>query len=311
MNPPKRKGFPPRLHVLIASESPRAVVLARVAKAHCMQFSWDLENDTFIEGQTHPSRIYELRSDVSPDGRLLICLSLSEQTIISEVPTFNPIRQHESHGTWFGGGVWVGNRTYWTHTWQAPGRDYVFKVIRLDEHEIIEARLNSEKPSSFYESEPWREIVGLVRHCFLPNRRDQLFAKSALTGGNWSVYSQRLARDGWRQVTEFREGGYGGHPVHEKELALGWILRKLSNFKGIPKRGRGSDWELHVLVSPDKSEIVYENWEWAEFDEPRSRLLFAEVGKLYATSFGPSGLGDKVLIRDFCSYEVKEEGLSS
>jgi hypothetical protein len=300
------KVIPPRLHVLIASEAPYAVVLARIGKAYCKQLAWDLETDTFALGHIHPGRIYELRSDLSADGRLMITLSLHQGTIISEVPSFNPIRFEESHGTWFGGGVWVSSNRYWRHTWQDPANKYVFEIFEISEQQIADAKfggfernLSRKGPYDILTS-PEIDSSELRWNLFVePSGR---FDQPPLREGNWAVYSERLCRDGWRRVTEFREGGYGGRHVHERDLPFGAILRKLSHEGRDPKRGKGYDWQHHVLVNADKQEFTFEDWEWAEYDVPRDRILYAEKGKIFAVKLTHEGLGEPVELFDSTQY---------
>ena len=68
--PPER--IPARLHVILAREAPKAVVFRRGPSGQVCTLGWDLETDTFTMGQWLKGRIYEYRSDLSPDGELMI-----------------------------------------------------------------------------------------------------------------------------------------------------------------------------------------------------------------------------------------------
>lgn len=68
--PPTR--FPARLHVLLASKSPRAVILRKGPANAVCSILWDRSNDQFAVGQWLRGRIYERRSDLSPDGVYMI-----------------------------------------------------------------------------------------------------------------------------------------------------------------------------------------------------------------------------------------------
>jgi len=99
---------------------------------------------------------------------------------------------------------------------------------------------------------------------------------SRLGGGS---YLERLARDGWRHAgkTKAAQGG----KAYEKDLGAGWVLRK---------KAVGGN-EHHQLRAPDQSIRLLPAWEWADFDAPRQRLLWAEAGVLQAAALGPDGPG--------------------
>ena len=63
---------PARLHVILAREAPKAVIFRRGPSGQVCTLGWDLETDTFTMGQWLKGRIYEYRSDLSPDGELLV-----------------------------------------------------------------------------------------------------------------------------------------------------------------------------------------------------------------------------------------------
>ena len=64
--------IPARLHVILAREAPKAVVFRKGPSNRVCTVGWDLEHDTFTPGQWLKGRIYEYRSDLSPDGELLV-----------------------------------------------------------------------------------------------------------------------------------------------------------------------------------------------------------------------------------------------
>ena len=64
--------IPARLHVILAREAPKAVVFRKGPSNRVCTVGWDLEHDTFTPGQWLKGRIYEYRSDLSPDGELLL-----------------------------------------------------------------------------------------------------------------------------------------------------------------------------------------------------------------------------------------------
>lgn len=77
-----------------------------------------------------------------------------------------------------------------------------------------------------------------------------------------ALRDDRLKRDGW---TKARKG-------FERPAWRGWTLRK----RLVKTRS-----EAHTLIGPDGSEHERKGWEWAEYDEPRDRVVYAEAGCLY------------------------------
>ena len=70
---------------------------------------------------------------------------------------------------------------------------------------------------------------------------------------------RRLERDGWQQA----EKAFGG-----------WRLRK---------RVPGSGFvEQHTLIAPDGTMHDRAQWQWADVDNPRKRIVFADGGKIWS-----------------------------
>src|SRR5215467_5875608 len=71
-----RKGLngpvPARLSMIFARKSPMAVIFRRGPSKWVQLIKWNTKTDVFEPGQWFNGRIYERRSDLSPDGSLLI-----------------------------------------------------------------------------------------------------------------------------------------------------------------------------------------------------------------------------------------------
>src|SRR5688572_25493249 len=63
---------PPRLALVRAAAAPVAVIFRRGPSKYVEVIRWDLERDVFVRGQWFRGRIYDRRSDLSPDGELLV-----------------------------------------------------------------------------------------------------------------------------------------------------------------------------------------------------------------------------------------------
>src|SRR4051794_37027692 len=66
--PSERGKFPARLHVLLARDANVGLVIRRGPSKSVCTILWNRERDTFKLGQWMRGRIYERRSDLSPDG---------------------------------------------------------------------------------------------------------------------------------------------------------------------------------------------------------------------------------------------------
>src|SRR4051794_10940713 len=66
-----------RIHVLLARNAPLGVVIRRGPSNQVCSLLWDRRSDQFQVGQWLKGRIYERRSDLSPDGKHLIYFAMN------------------------------------------------------------------------------------------------------------------------------------------------------------------------------------------------------------------------------------------
>ena len=115
---------PPRLSVLLASEAPIGIVFRRGPSKLVRVIWWDRSTDQFKPKQWFRGRIYEYRSDLSPDGRFMIYFAMGglaraipatggTWTAISRVPSLTAIALWGQGDTWGGGGMFTSNRSFW------------------------------------------------------------------------------------------------------------------------------------------------------------------------------------------------------
>lgn len=117
---------PPRLHVIIAQESPVAAVIRRGKSSLFALIKWNMDTDEFVIGQWFKGRIYPLRSDLSHDGKYLIYFAAKfarlgdkmSWTAVSELPYWTARDIYFGDSAWNGGGLFLKNRMYWYNkTW--------------------------------------------------------------------------------------------------------------------------------------------------------------------------------------------------
>jgi len=279
--------YPARLHVLLARNSPKAVVIRRGPARQVCTIGWDRSDDTWTMGQWLKGRIYEYNSDLSPDGQHLVYGALKGYrngewegfyTVVSRAPYLRAL-------------------AWWTTLCGAEGGffDGARSLRSLGQPERRTGR-------------PGGVTVRWMPTLALPPGFPEL-----------PVYWARLQRDGWRHVYGRRIGQVGlierlayrvragnaaadGCTVlaaaHEKPVAGEWFLRKVVRRNRGRRPGFGPVCEHHELLHVPTGRLLDQpGWEWADVDG--GRLLWAEAGCLYAGALHDSGLTGVRLLRDF------------
>jgi hypothetical protein len=265
----KMKIFPARIHILLASQATVGLIIRRGPSKQVATILWDRQCDRFQLGQWLKGRIYERRSDLSPDGKYLIYFAMNGRwqseacgawTAISQAPYLKAIAIFPKGDCWHGGGLWTSKATYWLND------GYGHQILR-DTSTV---------------------------------RRDNTYAPTCNYGNNecLGVYYPRLLRDGWQLVDRVQFGKWKAQDIFEKSIGNGWILRKIAHAEIDKPEGKGCYWDEHSLVNrATNATISYPQWEWAELDG--KRLVWAAEGNLYAAEVTAEGLTNVVLLFDF------------
>jgi hypothetical protein len=258
---------PARIHVLLASQSPRAVVLRKGPSNAVCSILWDRASDEFTLAQWMRGRIYERRSDLSPDGKYMIYFARGGKvnsptkgswTAVSRVPWLKAITLHGKGDCWLGGGLFTGPRKYWLN-----GHCMHFPL-----QQSMEIAEDTE---------------------FVP--------KDGRGGECLSVYYPRLLRDGWTFAGSLSEVLFDSCDIFEKPLGNGWILRKLAHAQVGAPQGKSSHWDEHEIENTSLGvRLEKKDWEWADRDA--GTVVWAEKGKLYRSEARADGLGPARLLFD-------------
>jgi hypothetical protein len=259
--------FPARLHVLLASQSPHAVVLRKGPANAVCSILWDRSTDTFTVGQWMRGRIYERRADLSPDGKYMIYFARGGKissptkgswTAISRAPWLKAIVLHGKGDCWQGGGLFTGPHKYWLN-----GSCMHFPLEQSAEM-----------------------------------AEDAKFAPEGGRGGEClSVYYPRLLRHGWIFAGKLSEVLYDSCDIFEKPLANGWVLRKLAHAQIGAPQGKSSYWDEHEIENTSLGiRLEKADWEWADRDG--DTVVWAEKGCLYRATPEAGGLGPAQLLFD-------------
>jgi hypothetical protein len=120
---------PCRLSVFLARDAPVGVVLRRGPSAWARLSLWHTETDTFEHGQWIKCRVYERRSDLSPDGSLFAYFArgvprssgtepgeagADSWLAVSRPPYFTALALWFVGGTYYTGPLFRDRRTLWT-----------------------------------------------------------------------------------------------------------------------------------------------------------------------------------------------------
>ena len=118
----------PKLHLLFASEAPKAVVLRRGPSKAWSCILWDLDSDTFTEGSWFYGQLRPDQADLSPTGEYLIYQAadyretkgLGHFTAICKPPNLQPRQLWLNETPWIGGGRFLDARRF--ARFYGPGR---------------------------------------------------------------------------------------------------------------------------------------------------------------------------------------------
>lgn len=274
------KKIEARLHVLLARKNATALVIRRGPSKQVGTFLWDRKTNKVSPGQWLKGRIYERRSDISPDGKYFIYFAMNGKwkskskgswTAISKTPYLKAIAFFPKGDGWNGGGLWTGMQSYWLNA--GFGHE-----VALDTDQV---------------------------------RRDTQYKFDPQYGNEClSVYYPRLIRDGWKHIErrkvkleepnpfvaydpsfkkKYPGEGFELQDIFEKAYNPEWTLVKIAQTGIEHPTGKGTYWDEHILRNDQTAEeMVLPHWEWAEVG--KKKLLWAEKGKLFSGMIGKKGL---------------------
>ncbi len=261
-------SFPARLHVLMAARSRVAVIIRRGPSKQVATILWNRRKDTFEVGQWLKGRIYERRSDLSPDGNYLLIFAMNGHwdsevggswTAISKAPYLKAITLLGKGDCWNGGGLWTASNRYWLND------GYGHKVVR-----------NS---GAVARDKAWQPEGGVGGECL-------------------GVYYPRLLRDGWTMGPGTNPEKHHHVRRFDKALRRGWVLQKFAHAELNSDEGHGCYWDEHVLENHKRGvRFEHPEWEWAELDG--NRLVWAAKGCLFAARMGKDGPLEPVELANF------------
>lgn len=159
---------PARLQIILAHNSPQALVIRRGPSRYTAVIGWDRKTDTFQVGQWLKGKIVD--ADISPNGRYWIYTAMSSKgwqtwTAIAYVPYLKAVDFYRTDGYWSANGRF------------ASDKEYYFGV--QPDLEITERRKNSQlslipAPDEWYDEtmkrQGWEKVVWARGHFTLTKR---------------------------------------------------------------------------------------------------------------------------------------------
>jgi len=268
-----RGPVPARLFMIFARKSPKAVVFRRGPSKWVQLIKWDTKTDTFEPGQWFSGRIYERRSDLSPDGSLLIYFAQKISgrskkdteytyawTAISRPPFLTALALWPKGDCWHGGGLFKNSR-----------------VVHLNHKPEVAKPHKKHKPH------------GLL---VIPNPHAH--------GEDDPIFSQRLERDGWRVIKAWlvENRGYPKlfHTVQPEVREKANPSR--TNVIRLTRSIECLDYSEEFSVQSVEHSLVMniERASWVDWDQ-QGRLVLARDGKIFAASIKEGGhLAEELLV---------------
>lgn len=229
------------LYGIIARDSNTGVIFRRGPTRHVRLISWNLKNDTFELGQWFLGRIYEQKSDLSPNGELLAYFAAKHWRHTEKIPTW----------------VAVSRPPYLTALvmWEGLG---TWNDISLFETDSVLQLWNCHK------SEPVDGFDMLKNLRVKPHGFAGFFYQLA--------DHRRLVRDGWTV--------YSGDPVFNKAPRIVVYRRNIPS-KGVflQMTATGYNERLYSLHDKNEKELALLNADWA--DVHKTSIVFSNEGKLF------------------------------
>jgi hypothetical protein len=255
-----------RISIIFARESPTAVIFRRGPSKWVQIVKWDTKTDTFEPGQWFHGKIYDRRSDLSPDGSMLVYFAqkINGRTVqdteytyawtaVSRPPYLTALALWPKGDCWHGGGQFRDNTTL-----------------------ILNHKSNVAKPHPSHLPQSIRVIL-----------------KNHVHGEDDPIFSERLDRDGWDLKQDWIIENHGFPKLFETRQPE--IREKLnqnrSQFIRLTRSIQSLDYseEFALFNDNDSTAIKIDRASWADWDH-QGRFVFARDGKIFKGRVDEEGL---------------------
>ena len=274
-----------RLFVLLARETPKAVVFRRGPSRWVQLLTWNTATDAFEAGQWLKGRIYERRCDLTPDGDLLVYFAANYHapyfswTAVSRPPYLSALALWPKGDGWGGGGHFDSATT-----------------LALN-HRAAEMTL-----AGGFELPSWLTV--------------RPFGEYAGGGEDDPIWPARLARDGWVLASAGRVARKSRkakvwieldppivwekrHPLAPERYVLQMTISGLKEMRGT--------WYVteHRVLAGGAESIALGRTEWADWGGD-GHLLFSAGSSLYRLPFAGGALAPQSELRTIIDLAESE-----
>ena len=285
-----------RIYGLVARGTRKAVVFRRGPSKQVLLLSWDLERDELFPGQWLKGRIYERRSDLSPDGSKLVYFAANQHppvytwTAVSNPPWLTARHFFPKGDTWGGGGLFETDRLLRLN----HGIDPALAETPADQKAKRLPRYMRNEEAGH------NRLTGAGLN--FGDLKITGFDKSGGKGEDEPILARRLKRDGWTASDILPDGVLNA----ERDKALFVKSRPLVRTKKSPKSAfslcvvlhgpheKNGAWNIetaHLIGSDGKVSKGFGRIDWADFDH-NGDVLFSQTGCLYRLSVSAAQRGD-------------------
>lgn len=237
-----------RLHVLLSTDSPSAVIIRRGPRKVVCSLLWNRDTDEIILGQWLKGQINWQWADISPDGLHWIYPASKygkhdyHWTAIAKTPWLKALQLNERMPYFDGGGIFLSNNHFWLEaSEQHPCSTFEFDTpVRMPELSVKPIFANQQFPT-------------------FPHRI--------------MFYHHRLLKNGWEFIQhQYSKKGDFWH--YSKPFNSQWALTLQVECHSSPYRNH---YQLTNLRN--NASIELPGWEWAEVDN--ESLVYTQNGCLF------------------------------
>jgi len=237
-----------RLYAILAKEAPVAVVFRRGPSKVFATLGWNLNDDSFFVGQWLKGVINVDASSLSPDGKFLLY----------EAATYRSGDWRKECYTAISYSPYLHALDFYLHnTVESSGgffiSDHVAYLPASQDGLRYPENRHLTKLNLLSSTDRWK----LTEHS---NRFGHYFVHGLLNSG-WSEHLNADRSISWR-----------------KPLSNGLILEKYPVRNEASARNQAN----RIIDSGGEPVLGGDSWEWADYDSPRKRIVFASAGKMFA-----------------------------
>lgn len=274
-----------RIHVILARKAPVGVIFRRGSSTWVHIVKWNTDTDTFEHGQWFHGQMYPRRSDLSPDGKLLVyfCAKWSKRRIEEAEQMLDKKKAgaltHDFR-------LWLKRRpkarAEYTYAWTAVSKPPYLTALGLWPKGDCwhGGGLFKSNRALWLNHKP---LVAIPHKDHLPTRL-RVEANPDACGEDNPIYSMRLERDGWEKIQDWKYGWAGighGFKTQQPEIRVK-VSSKNPRIKLLMNRSI-SVFKYREAFSVLNGEHAVEirKAEWADWDHA-GRLVLARGGRLFA-----------------------------